>query len=128
MVAPQGAPPPVYPPEVIKGPQEEALAFLKEAPPNAWNHFVIPVAQFAMQHLQQQQQQQQQEQQEQGQQQHLTSEAVWSLVQQLFISKERGPHPGGLMLLWNSQETLRPLVAEKPDIRPPQNPKFDSQQ
>ena len=93
------------------GPHEEALRRLTEGPPEKWQHFVVPVADFALQHLLQQQQQQQQQQ--------VTSEAVWDLVQQLFVTGERGPHPGGLLLLWNAQETLRTLMAAKPSIRKP---------
>ena len=83
-----------------------------------WQHFVIPLAEFAVQHLLQLQVQQQQQQQE-----GVNAAAVWDFLEDLLLEGRRGPQPGGCLLLWSAQEALRPLIAHKAEIRNPRNPK-----
>lgn len=93
------------------GALEEALIALTQGAPEAWEHFVCPVADFALRLLQQQQPQQ------------IEAAAVWGLVSDLLLSRKRGPQGGAPLLVWSSQETLRPVLADSPSIRQPSNPK-----
>ncbi|KAL8439313.1 hypothetical protein Efla_003950 [Eimeria flavescens] len=98
------------------------LNALAQGAPQGWQHFVIPLADFAVKHLQQQQQlheeqqQQQHEAQQQQQQEQVTPGVVWGFVAELLLSGSRAPLSGGPLLLWNAQEALRPLISEKPAI------------